>query len=104
MHEVIRVKLAATPTPATPVDTTDGSLVFTPGDPQPAGALSNLAEGAADTMDGDPAPVTITVTATRADDTVELEPEPEPVLALLAQLLLALGLLAGAGRLARRRA
>ena len=106
VHEVIRVKLAATPTPATPVDTTDGSLVFTPGDPQPAGALSNLAEGAADTMDGDPAPVTIMVTATRADDTVELEPEPErvPVLPLLAQLLLALGLLAGAGRLARRRA
>ena len=54
----------------------------------------------------------VTVTATRADDTaevaftVEVEPEPEPVpvLPLLGQLLLALGLLAGGGRLARPRA
>ena len=85
-------------------ETTDGSLVLTPADPQAARAPSNLVGGAADTMDGDPATVTITVTATRADDTaeveftVEVEPEPVPVLPLLGQLLLALGLLAGGVR------
>ena len=88
-------------------ETTNGSLVLTPADPQAARASSNLVGGAADT--GDPATVTITVTATRADDTaeveftveVESEPEPVPVLPLLGQLLLALGLLAGGVRQAR---
>ena len=65
-------------------DTTDGSLVLTPGDPQPARSPSNLARGAADALERDPERVTITVTATRADDTaeveftVEIEPEPPP--------------------------
>ena len=87
-------------------ETTNGSLVLTPADPQAARASSNLVGGAAD---GDPATVTIAVTATRADDTaeveftveVESEPEPVPVLPLLGQLLLALGLLAGGVRQAR---
>ena len=50
-------------------ETTNGSLVLTPTDPQP----SNLVGGAADALDGDPATVTITVTATRVDDTAEVE-------------------------------
>ena len=90
-------------------DTTGGSLVLTPGDPQAARAPSNLVGGAADTTEGTPERVTITVTATRADDTaevaftveVESEAEPVPVLPLLGQLLLALGLLAGGVRQAR---
>ena len=48
---------------------TDERLVLTPGNAQ----LSNLAVGATETLDGDPARATITVTAVRAGEIAEVE-------------------------------